>query len=197
MKSPFSSLDRWLIQNWERAGQMEMAMKAVREKYEQLFERVAERVKRELPRLDEREICVSGSEPSVIFYRQRWYRKAGWWPSGLYIDNVGLENVTVQSSDAPYAGVWLRPRDEPLLQGAKRKVQAAAKRALRGQKVSWVDDERFEHDCGWYELPEGRDELLRMLLHGDAEQFIDHMAKHVRRLAPLIPVLDRILSKSR
>jgi len=182
---------------------MEMEMKLVGEKYDELFERVAERLRRlpgfhnsEVYRIPREVYRVSIDEASLIFHRRCWYSRPGYWPSGLFLGGVFLNDLTAQSSDPPCVGVFLRPRRSGGIV-ARPEFRAKAERFLSGKKVSWTPDEKRDYECGWYPLPEPREKLLEMLRAGGGEPFVKCMADHVLRLKPLIPVLDQILLKKR
>jgi len=44
-----------------------------------------------------------------------------------------------------------------------------------------------------YDLPEPKDQLLKMLVEGDAQQFVDCMVGHLRLLAQFTPAIDKLL----
>jgi hypothetical protein len=129
MRNSWNKLDRWLIRNWRRAHEMEEAMNRVRQNYKRVLGRIVERVQHERPELDNVRIRLphpSGSDRygSIGFSRQSWASEWPSVPSGLWIEPGGLEDLIMESGDAPDAAVWLRPPES-----ARIDLRAASRQA--------------------------------------------------------------------
>jgi hypothetical protein len=47
----------------------------------------------------------------------------------------------------------------------------------------------------WFQIPEGKKQLLKMLFGGKEKQFEDCIANHIKLMGGFIPVLDKLLIK--
>ncbi|HUJ10851.1 MAG TPA: hypothetical protein VL171_12570 [Verrucomicrobiae bacterium] len=63
---------------------------------------------------------------------------------------------------------------------------------MKDEKLKYQLDDKPKSLCFWYELPESRQQLVKMLTENESEKFIDFMAHHVLIMTPFIDVLDEI-----
>ena len=101
----FKEHETYLLENWANATRLEASMKAVRTKYQLVFNEVLDKVQSEHPELDRRATDFE----AIGAGKRSWLSSNPAWPSGLYIDDVSLENLACESGDPPNASVWLRP----------------------------------------------------------------------------------------
>ena len=73
--STFNQPDLYLLRHWSNARQLEDSMKAVREKYVALFEKVLDRVQDKHPDLDCREIHLDKDGLNVGLGKKTWRPK--------------------------------------------------------------------------------------------------------------------------
>jgi hypothetical protein len=200
MKKTFNEIHQWVAQKWTEARQLEESMNEVRERYETVCERVVQVVQAETPELDNcRTHPKQGGD--ISFSRKKWLTQYESWPAGLWIGNINLDILMADEPPDPYASIWLGvPKDIKFdLERARSKLQNAAPELLKGEKLKWffsAESEREKKTCFWYELPESRSALVKMLLESKSEEFIECIASHVMILGRFIPVLDEILLKN-
>jgi hypothetical protein len=205
-KQNLSTRDRWLIKKWEKALLFEDAMATARQHYENLFSEVHQRVKSKYPdlqgytphRLMDKVASADYDDGSgcVVFFHPKWVRARGFWESGIWLSNISLDELATALGPAPNASIWLsvsKPDD-------KRIEKLRSRLRPRYSRIGHRRSLRFqEHDpttsrtCLWYELPEERSRLLRMVLQNDGQPFVDCIANHVEVMAGLVQGLDDLL----
>lgn len=200
MKKTFNELDQWLAQNWTAARELEDSIIAVRAKYKTVFERVIEVVHKAMPELDNCWPHLSDYGGCAAFARGEWPSKWDTWPPGLWIEDISLDNLMSNEGDTPSASIWLAvPKGTRFdLEEARTKIQKAAGKLLKGEKLKcFFKDKEDPKTCFWYDFPESRQALAKMLLDNESEKFIECIESHVMILARFIPVLDDILLKKK
>lgn len=197
MNSSFNELDRWLLRHWKRASDLEAAMKDTRGRYEAVFERVVEQIQSEVPQLDLAKPHFGRDGGHIGLARKAWPSLYPTWPSGLWIWDIGLENLVCETGDDPTAGVLLRPskRRKINLEKARRRLAVTGKRLAARKRVIWTDEETA-YPFGWFPLPESRRKLLDMLLSEKGDRFVECVVGHFRLLVDFVGVLDDIYSRN-
>lgn len=193
---PFSDPELYLLNKWESAMLLENSMKAVRDKYAQIFAAAFDRLEQQHKELNCRTMHLTHEgDPSVSIGKKSWPSTYPNWPSGFYLGNIGLDYITSEDEDAPYACVFFHPpksegRD---FRGIVQQLREAAKTILTKERMNSVQDQAGKGDAAiWYPLPEPRQELLAMLLNNQSTDFIDCIVAHLKTLAKFIPVMDAI-----
>ncbi len=205
-KQNLSTQDRWLIKKWEKALQFEGAMDSVRQYYEQLLSKVHQRVNKKYQELSEynphrlsdrmTEAQYDDGGGCVGFSRPKWCRKWPNWPSGIWLWDISLDELVTELAPAPCISIWLSvsKRQEKRIEKLRSRLRPRYSRI--GHRLSLRFQEHDPSDnsvCLWYELPEVRPRLLRMLLHDDGQPFVDCIANHVEVMARLLQGLDDLL----
>lgn len=169
---------------------LEKSMKAIRQKYDDLWASVC---KWAHPELKRQRIRATDAKSGVVFGRASWDTPWPAWPSGFYVWGVSFENLCNDGEDRPELGVWLRPPTNRHidLNSARKRLHQQIVRLLGD-----ADDESGQRDIslGW-KLPESRQQLLCALNQNGGREFIKIMFSHLRSLAPLIPEIDRVFDK--
>jgi hypothetical protein len=193
---PFSDPELYLLNRWESAMLLESSMKAVRDKYEQIFGAALDRLEQQYKGLDCRTMHLSDKEdPSVSVGKKSWPSMYPNWPSGFWLGCIGLDNLTSEDADDPYASVFFNPPKSAVfeIQGIVRRLRDSAKTILTKEQMDRVREEvRKGHASIYYPLPEPRRELLEMLMNNKSAAFIDCIVAHLETLAKFIPVMDEV-----
>jgi len=198
-KERFNEAERYLIRQWSSARLLEESMERVREKYAEVFERIAESVKAQHDELDWQRAYLTQfwGSGGIGFARQNWRALKGWHP-GLYLSNMRLERLCSEDEERPHAGIWIPRKLGIDLEKARDLIRSAANSCLtKEEQKLCLSQAGDDEDPVYYELPETRKQLLEMLVEGDARRFIDCMVSHIDILAKFTPVLDKILAKEK
>jgi hypothetical protein len=171
-------------------------MDEVREEYKAILRRVLDRVREKHDTLDCDEIHAK--DGMIGIGRTAWPTTKGWWISGLWLGGIGIDNLTMEDEEAPYAMVRINhPKKAINLEVAERKLRAAAKNILTREDFRHLDSEVSSGEANIsYYLREPRHKLLG-LLNGDGNAFVDLMVAHFETLTDFIAVLDRIFQVGR
>ncbi len=190
--------ERYLIQNWPSARLMEKAMESVRKEYKGVFERALEALQQSGKDFDNPGIFVTQfwGRGFVFLNMTAWMRnKKIWPPPGFYIENLRLELLCDKDEAVPYASIWLPAKKNGVDPAEARKaILEAAQQLLTEEERALCLKGQEEDDYPlYYDLPEPKDQLLKMLLDGDAQPFVDCMVGHLDLLARFTPVIDKLL----
>lgn len=188
-----NAAETFLMNHLKDVVLLEKSMKAVRQKYDRLWEQICQGA---YPELKYRSIHASDRHPQVGLGKQSWPSDYDAWPSGFYIWAIGLENLCHDDADHPQVGIWIKPpkRLRINLTDTRERIREKAQRILgniedAGSRTSGISF--------WCDLPESRENLLQAFTQNGAQRFTAIMTAHFRSLAPLIPELDRIFQKKR
>jgi hypothetical protein len=205
-KQNLSTQDRWLIKKWAKARQFEDAMASARQHYQYLFSKVHQRVMKKYPGLREytpnrltgkaEEADYDYGGGCVGFSLPKWLRAWNRWPSGIWLSNLSLDELVAEQAPVPNASIWLSVATEhdKRIETLRRRLRAktselGGQRSLRLQEHDEADN-RF---CLWYDLPEERSGLLKMVLQDDGQPFVNCIASHVEVMARFLQGLDHLL----
>lgn len=177
---------------------MEQAMESVRKSYADLFARVLEAFKETHKELDHVHAYVTQfwGLGYIFLSRNAWVGKTyKHMPPGFYIENLRLELLCAEDQPAPYASIWVPMKKTGLgPDKARQAIGMAAERLLTNQERQFCLKQQEDDDYTLsYELPESREELIKMLLDGEADRFVGCMVSHLELLARFTPVLDKLL----
>jgi len=174
---------------------LEAAMNRIRRKYSEFWDNIFHRIQEKHPQLVSTVNHSSSAEGQVGIGKKCWPAAYQNWPSGFYIYSISLELLCSQDSEAPCAGIWIKPPKELRfdLGSIKKRLQQKAKNQLG---LEFQDN---SNSCLslWYDLPESRDELLGMLNKNKDAEFAACMLAHIEGLAKLIPLIDEAFKVKR
>ena len=190
----FSEPERFLLEQWRDARLLEEAMKGVRTKYAEIIDEVLERVRKSNRALD----CPKAYFPGNGLYGTVAIGKSGWpkgsyaWPSGFWVDNLQLENLTSPEKEAPEKFVWISEQGADPKQ-AEGKLRKAAGRVLSKEELSQSEC-ASDKNGSWLWWPfERRERLLKLLVNDEARGFVDCMVDHFGQMAKFTSAVDEIL----
>lgn len=196
----FNEPEQLLLKKWTDARRIEESMKVVRDKYEMVFDEVIDEVAKR-----HRDLNCPRTKPKwghVAIGKNTWPKASYGAPSGFWIENVQLENLTSPKTERPYKDVWIfQPLVDP--KETQSRLHKAAERVF-----SKADFTRLVFDppdpnpkwggAGfWCWLEQSRDELFELLVEEEARGFIDCMVAHFEWMAKLTKVIDEILMSSK
>jgi hypothetical protein len=194
----FSEPERFLIQNWTAARQLELAMEKVRESYTSVGERIVAAVRGTHEDLDSAKIALTQhwGKGELLIGRKAW-EPPDYWPSGFSIDNLSLEVLADETEAQACLSIWF---NKPERMGVDK--AEAIKAVHRAAKTILTQDEMklckltSEDNCALvYLLPQSRKELLEMLAEGTSQSFIDCLVGHLDVVIKFTPVLDKVFEK--
>jgi hypothetical protein len=191
---PFPEHELYLLDNWTDAVELEASMDSVRETYKRILETVLTNAARQHTELDSQALHLSAEYSMNLGLGKSAWSKYPDWPTGIWLSDLLLENLTSEDSEHPSSWVYIAPAKNTLdLEEASRAVLKEAERLLpRGQngEISIVT-RKSEAWVAW-SLPESRRELRDMLRDGEAKGFIDCLVSHFAVLAQFVPLLNII-----
>jgi hypothetical protein len=196
MKNRFSDPELFLLKNWSDAQLLEQSMGKIREEYETVFGEVLDAVQERHKELDSR---AELDRWGVGIGKHTWPSIYPRWPTGLYFDNIALENLMLEDEKVPEAYIWLEPLPELQvdMQRAELKLRVGAEKILSGREFEVGSGKNGKNVCLEYRLPESRSKLLESLLKDKGEEFIELMVEHFEALAGFIPVRDDIFADAK
>jgi hypothetical protein len=198
----FNESELYLLKNWTSACRLEEAMNRVRhEKYNSIIARVTESLIDQLGKSEYRQETYPTQkwDDGIIYFWMKSWGKSGDSPEAPYFCLGGLRLEFLMSVGAasnkeplPYACLYandLRKAGWDLGSFRNKLYTSAAKVLESFPRRSDEDD--ANPVC--YYLPEGRDELRRLLME-DEEGFTSLLLEHGLRLAELAPFITKILA---
>ncbi len=193
--------DSWLIERWEKASQLENSMNATRERYKDLFAEIHKSVKQIHPELDRMDIHLSPIEienwgGGVVFSKARWPSDLATWRTGFYISNISLDELASDKAQEPNVSVYFQGgKNDKRIEDTRHRITIEAPKVFKGQKINLRYDDEDNRTLLWFQMPEGKKQLLKMLYGGKEKQFEDCVANHINLMCGFIPVLDKLLTK--
>jgi len=175
--------ERFLFKSLPDVVRLEGAMKDIRQKYSQFWDGICDRVQRE-HKLDWNLNHSTRSDAQVGIGRRSWPSTYNRWCSGFYLHGISLERLCSPSSERPCAGIWIQlPKDSPIdLQSLKKKFNQIEANLSSFSSVGI---------SLWFDLGP-QQELFDLLANKKEAQFANCMVSHFRRLAKLIPLVDKV-----
>jgi hypothetical protein len=205
-KQNLSTQDRWLIGKWEKALQFENAMESARYYYEQLFDKVLEKVGKKHPELHKcvprrlsRKVTEGDWEDGggcACFFSPKWLSDWPSWPSGIWISNISLDELVTERAPAPNACIWLSVSKSrgKRIEKLRERLLTKSRRVSGGRALDFETlDESDSSTCLYYDLREDRTKLLDMALQDDGRPFVECITSHVERMASLVQGSDDLL----
>jgi hypothetical protein len=185
-----NAAEQFLMHGLPDVLSLEKSMRAIRGKYNELWEAIC---KRTFPELDRRSIHATEDDGEVGVGKKSWPSPYGTWVSGFYVGSISFESLCCDD-DPPWASIWIKPpKDLHIdLDAARKRVRQKARDVL-GQ----VNEEDKASEISlWYWLPQSRQQLLTALRKNRGQDFADIMVPQLKLFAPLIPVIDALFSRS-
>jgi hypothetical protein len=190
----FNEAEKYLLENWQQARLVEKSLKKIRSKYTEICDRVVEVLKDEHKELDNCDNCVK-SDGSLSIGREKWQSDDNY--AYIAVENLALTDLSDDNEDAPFIGIWAgTPRRQAIDVNGINRLRSAAREILTNDQLAECKDDPSdcEYDL-WYSLPETKKDLIKMLLEGDGQQFVDCLVAHFKVFTKFIPVLDEVFSK--
>jgi hypothetical protein len=189
----FNDADRFLLDHWSDAKDLEDGMSAIRTKYEQVLNEVAKNLQDESWWESDFQVLAKEHYGCIGFGRKSWGGKKTNYP-GLWLDDLDLDYLTGRLPGHPHADLWLGG-----LNLTRTEWEDAGPRIIQvaGSVLSDFPPRSAEADITIvrYSFPETRDDLLKGLLTDSSKLFISTCCGHLNRLARLIPAIDQVLGK--
>jgi hypothetical protein len=198
-KQTLNEAELLLLKNWDEAHLLERSMERVREKYNALFEQVAEAVKQAHPELDSHKIYVTQfwGKGAVGFGRKSWPDGDTYNMPGLWLDHLRLEMLTGEDEPPPVASIWIPPKAFKKVgtdaASARQQLLAAAQQLL-------AKDEYERHvraDSGGksvlYFTTLSKKEVLDLFVADEGAGLVEALVAQFDLLARFVAPLDTIL----
>ena len=191
----FSTPERFLLDHWTDARLLEDAMDAVRNRYKEIVELVLEEVlKNSRGALDYPKLRINSAYGWASIGKASWPRNPGAWPSGFFIENLRLEDLTLPDSDHPFKNVWIF---QPIPNGAEPKLRNAAEGILgKDEFRRWEFDANSGGTGLWCPL-EPAEELFKLLVNDEARGLVDCLVAHFESMTKFTAILDEIYASGK
>jgi hypothetical protein len=197
----FNDPERFLINHWEEARQMELSMVRVRKGYEEIAQRLIDAVKGKHIELDAHASFLTQDSSSgwIGFGRKVWPECSNEGQCVYRVENIRLEYLSDENEPAPLILVWLRSarKNRADMDILRKAVHAGAKAVMSEDEFkACTMIKNDKNSVLSYTIPEGRKRLLEFLTDKDSSRFIECISTHVDIIAKLTPTLDRVLPKN-
>lgn len=194
----FTEPERYVIQNWAASRQLELAMEKIRENYTSVGQRVVDAVRGAHVEIDWDMVRLTQhwGKGFILVGRKAW-ESPNDWASGFSIDNLRLEVLSDESEEQPSISVWFNKVAKLGINetDAIKTVHNAAKNILSKDEMK-LCKLTIEDNCGLiYDIPRNRRELMKMLMDGNSQAFVDCLVEHLEVVLKFTPVLDNIFQK--
>jgi hypothetical protein len=195
--------DSWLIERWGKVSQLETNMNATRERYNDLFAEIHESVKQIHPELDRIDIHLSPIEiqnwgGSVVYSKAVWPSDWATWRTGFYISNISLDELASDKSPEPNVSIFFQgSKNDKRIEDMRHRITRESPRVFKRHKINLRYDDEDNRTLLWFQIPEGKKQLLKMLFGGKEKQFEDCIANHIKLMCGFIPVLDKLLIREK
>jgi hypothetical protein len=195
-KKLFEEHELLLLEKWEDAQLLKESIESIYEKYEELFDKVLSKVAEEHKELELTFKHLNrddGFSNCVAIGKKSWPSEGTRWISGLYIDNIGFENLISEDEDYPCSEIYIYPPKSIDLNLAMQKLRQASKDIVAKDEFNKMEVE-VKKVQGWITFPfmESGQALLDLLKTDEANGFIQLMVEYFEQLTQFIPVLDDI-----
>lgn len=198
-KQTLNEAELLLLKHWDEAHLLEKSMERVREKYNALFEQVAEAVTQAHPELDSHKIHVTQfwGKGAIGFGRRSWPDGDSYNLPGLWLDNLRLEMLTEEDEAPPVASIWIPPK---AFKKVDSDVQAARQQMLVAAQQLLTKDE-FERSVRpesggksiLYFTTLSKKEVLELFVADEGAGLVEALITQFDLLARFVPSLDLIL----
>jgi hypothetical protein len=194
MKLLFNEAERFLIEKWADARQLEDSLDEVRKKYQEIGQRIVAAVAASHRELDVSAICLTQywGNGYIGLGNQNWPDGGSNSPSGLYVDHLRLEYLTSDEEERPTAYIWVAKSAKLDPTVARSTLEAFARSELSDEEYRSAS---FEESGEVSFSAPSKAELLSALLIGDGQSFVDLIAKQFEGMARFIPALNKLLLK--
>jgi hypothetical protein len=195
----FNDREQFLLRNWPDAKLIADDMAVVRRKYRKVFDDVLQAFRQRHPELDW-PYQDKLKDKNLVDLCQFGIGKRNWpsvdeSPSGLYVGNLELENVTGTHSpdlQPPERIVWLALPDP---EDAKQQLLKAAGRVLpKDELPEWEPRKEGKWSCIARRI-EPAEELFYLLISEESGGFVERMVGHLESMMKFVPVIDEIVGK--
>jgi hypothetical protein len=190
----FSEPELYLLEEWTNARLLEDAMKAIREKYAAIFEKVLDKVQEKHEELDSRETRLTNDGVNVGIGKKSWRSKPTYFISGFWIGEVRIQDLTSEDEDAPDKTIWINhPEGAVDIEEARKKLRESAMSILSKEELRRADFDSGKGIAGvTYPIIQSRAELLELLIKDEARGFISCMVAHFESMTGFTAIVDEI-----
>jgi hypothetical protein len=194
----FSEAEVFLLQNWANARVLESSMEAIRAKYKGLVDEALEVVTKNHRELDCSKRLLNATFGIFCVGKAKWPKARYDWPSGFYLEDLRLENLTSPEENRPYKNVWVYDCDQD---GVEKRLRKAAE-GIVGEEESRRWEFESVAKVGWagaglWTWLEPREDLLKLLLQNESRGFTDSLVAHFEQMAKFTSAVDEILKTTR
>jgi hypothetical protein len=182
----FSEPQQFLLQNWTDARLLEDEMEKVRREYNGILDRVLEQVAAKHGALDYSKKRIK--DGWIHVGKDKWGK--GSEPSGFYIEDLRLDDLTSAEKERPWKCVWFVEPDIDEKE-AERQLREAGSKEKEPPDLKW-EGNKWGWTL-WCSLEQSNKELLELLVKNNARGFIDCMVAHFEWLTKFTPIVDEIL----
>ena len=194
-KELLNEAERFLVEHWEEARLLEESMEGVRTKYKELFQRILDAVTEGHPELDAQRSAVTQfwGVGYIGFGRRSWPGGESDSPSGLWLENLRLEVLAAEDSEAPIAYIWVsnKPKSNLDFDAARAAVNEAARNLLTSEELKRTENADSDNVLLYLSAP-SKSELFRALSDGDGQGFVALFVAQFDLMARFVPPLDNV-----
>lgn len=190
----FDTAESYLLSHWKQCRELEVAMKATRDKYDAVWQRVAESLKGRHPDFDSSGLYVTQfwSTGMAVFGRSHWPHKNKEQLPGVWIENIRLECLTDPGEPEPIIKLALKPLKQarvdiaPIVRAAESLLQS-----MSADEVNLLGLRRDADAQSPITAPlASRQELLEKLGRDDSQDFVDLIVLRVESLLPFARLIN-------
>lgn len=191
----FNEPDLFLLRQWQDARLLEDAMETVREKYVDIFRTALEEFQKNHAGLNYPVDKYVRTYGSAGVGKESWLSKR--WPSGFWIDNVRLEDLTSPEKSTPSKSVCINDSQVDPLE-AEKTLRKSAEKILSKEELARVEFTSTATKA-WLScsLEQSPAELFERLVQDDARDFVSCMIDHFEWLARFTPAVDEIVTSGK
>jgi hypothetical protein len=196
--STFSGPELFLLRKWTNARLLEDSMKAVRQKYSSVLEKVLDIFQDQHDELDSRDIRPTNDGVNIGIGKKTWRRtKPNYYISGFWIGEIRIEDLTSEEEDSPDKTVLVNHPDVTIdLDAARKKLRDAAKSILSKEELRRADLDWGKGIAGiTYPIMQPRAELFELLITDDSRSFVSCVVAHLESMVKFTSIVDEIFKK--
>lgn len=191
----FSEPEQFLLRRWKDARLLEDSMKRVGKTYENVLDLILVHAKKKNLELDFSDKYIYTENWSLVIAKNSWPKHKKGYPTGYYIENMLLDNLT-SLEQAPYKYVWITGPGIDMKE-ARGTLLKAAKDILKQEECLDLESRVGSNsEEAWIKCPLGksRDEFLNLLMTHNAQGFIDCIVAQFDWMAKFTSVVDKIVN---
>ncbi|MCE9546667.1 MAG: hypothetical protein K8T25_14400 [Planctomycetia bacterium] len=190
----FNQPERFLLEQWSDAQLVENAVKQIRIKYKSKLDQVLEELEKQYPNLNHSKRRVASYYGGVAIGKATWPKGGNNWPTGFYVEDLRLENLTSAQSGSPHKWVWIFCNEAHRVKSDLKKTAAT----LLGKEEAVRWEFWSDKSGGGIGCPiESREEILRLLMEDESQGFVDCIVAHFNTLVKFTSIVDAIVTTAK